>query len=63
LRAGNFEGFVAAPDPDVVVRIDQAAARPGAPRVIRGAKTWAKGQRPFAQLVQPMLVNGQMGLM
>src|SRR6184192_32235 len=34
LRSGDFEGLVAALDPDVLVRIDEAAARPGAPREI-----------------------------
>lgn len=51
---------------DVVVRIDEAAARPGAPREIRGAPNWAKGaiafSRQLAGAVQPMLVNGEVGL-
>ena len=65
LRGGDFEGLMAVLDPEVVVRIDEAAARPGAPREIRGAKAWAKGAVAFAQLarsVQPMLVNGTVGL-
>ena len=66
LRAGDFEGLVAVLDPDVVVRIDEAAARPGAPREIHGAQNWAKGaiafSRQFAGAVQPMLVNGEVGL-
>jgi RNA polymerase sigma factor (sigma-70 family) len=52
-------------DPDVVVRVDEAAARLGAPREIRGARNWAKGAIAFSQLArsaQPMLVNGAVGL-
>jgi len=41
LRRGDFEGLVAVLDPDVVVRIDEAAARPAGPREIRGARNWA----------------------
>lgn len=65
LRGGDFEGLLAVPDPDVVVRVDEAAARPGAPREIRGAANWAKGAIAFSQLarmVQPMLVDGAVGL-
>lgn len=65
LRAGDFEGIVAVLDPDVVVRVDEAAARPGAPREIRGARIWAKGAVAFSRLarsVQPMLVDGAVGL-
>lgn len=66
LHRGDFEGLVAVLDPDVVVRIDEAAARPGAPREIHGARNWAKGaiafSRQLAGAVQPMLVNGELGL-
>ena len=66
LRRGDFEGLVAVLDPDVAVRIDEVAARPGAPREIRGARNWAKGAIAFSQqlagAVQPMLVNGEVGL-
>lgn len=65
LRGGDFEGLMAVLDPEVVVRIDEAAARPGAPREIRGAKAWAKGAVAFSQLarsLQPMLVDGTVGL-
>src|SRR5487761_653916 len=65
LRAGDFEGLVAVLAPDVVVRVDEAAARPGAPREVRGARTWAKGALAFSQIVkfvQPALVNGSVGL-
>jgi RNA polymerase sigma-70 factor (ECF subfamily) len=66
LRRGDFEGLVAVLDPDVVVKIDEAAARPAGPREIRGALNWAKGaisfSRQLAGTVQPMLVNGDVGL-
>jgi len=65
LRAGDIEGLISVLDPDVVVHVDEAAARPGAPREIRGAQTWARGAVAFAamaQHVQPALVNGSAGL-
>jgi RNA polymerase sigma-70 factor (ECF subfamily) len=66
IRAGDIEGLIAVLDPDVVVRIDGAAARPGAPREIHGARNWAKGAIAFSQQlagdIRPMLVNGEVGL-
>jgi RNA polymerase sigma-70 factor (ECF subfamily) len=65
LRAGDFEGLVAVLDPDVVVRLDEGAATPGAPREIRGAENWARGAVAFsrmAQSVQLAVVNGAVGL-
>ena len=66
LRRGDFEGLISVLDPDVVVRVDEAGARPGAPREIRGARNWAKGAiafSQFAQSIQPMLVDGAVGLL
>jgi RNA polymerase sigma factor (sigma-70 family) len=66
LRAGDVERLIAILDPDVAVRIDETAARPGAPREFRGAQTWAKGAVAFAHLaasLQPVLVDGSVGLM
>ena len=65
VRAGDFDGLVAVLDPDVVVRIDEAAAVPGTPREIRGARNWAKGAINFsrgARFAEPMLVDGTVGL-
>ena len=65
LRGGDFEGLLAVLDPDVVVRVDEALAGPGAPREIRGARNWATGALAFskvARFVQPTLVNGAVGL-
>jgi RNA polymerase sigma-70 factor (ECF subfamily) len=60
-----LERLVAVLDRDVVVRIDEAAARPGAPREIRGARNWAKGAVAFshmAQCAQAALVDGSVGI-
>jgi hypothetical protein len=66
LKKGDFEGLVAALHPDIVVRIDETAARTGAPKEIRGARNGAKGAIAFSRQVQggvqPMLVNGEVGL-
>jgi RNA polymerase sigma factor (sigma-70 family) len=65
VRAGDFDGLVAVLDPDVVIRIDEAAAIPGTPREIRGARNWAKGAISFsrgARFAEPMLVDGTVGL-
>lgn len=66
VRAGDFEGLVAVLDPDLVVRVDEAAARPGARREIHGAENWARGALAFSRLVQfgaeLALVNGAVGI-
>lgn len=65
LRAGDFDGLVAALDPDVVARVDAAAASPGRLREVRGALNWARGAIAFSQMarfVQPALINGSPGL-
>lgn len=63
LRGGDFEGLLAVLDPDVVVRVDQGPQ--GAPREVRGARTWAQGALAFSQharFAQPALVDGAVGL-
>ena len=65
LRARDFKGLLAVLDPDVVVRIDESAAAPGAPREIHGAENWARGAVAFSALahsIEPMLVDGTVGL-
>jgi len=72
IRAGDFEGLIAVLDPDVLVHIDEAGGRPGAPREARGARAWAKGavawgkSAPgFAQAMrfaQTALIDGEAGI-
>jgi RNA polymerase sigma-70 factor (ECF subfamily) len=65
LRRGDLEGLLAVLDPDVVVRADGAAARPGAPREVRGAREWATQALALsrgARFARPALVNGAVGL-
>jgi RNA polymerase sigma-70 factor (ECF subfamily) len=65
LRAGDFDALVAVLDPHVVIRADAAAAAPGAPSEVRGARTWARQALGFsrgARFAQPALVNGAVGL-
>ncbi|HTV55465.1 MAG TPA: sigma-70 family RNA polymerase sigma factor [Terriglobia bacterium] len=64
-RGGDLDGLLAVLDPDVVVRIDEAAAPTGAPREIRGAGNWAKRAIEFSRsirFVAPALLNGNAGL-
>jgi RNA polymerase sigma factor (sigma-70 family) len=67
-RGGDFDALVALLDPDVVLRNDAGAGRPGASFVIRGAEAAAKqalrGLRSAipSALVQPALVNGAAGV-
>ena len=65
----DFEGLMNVLDPDLVVHIDPAAARPGAPTEIHGAEAWAKGAVVFAQAfadlarsTTPALIDGNLGL-
>jgi RNA polymerase sigma factor (sigma-70 family) len=65
LRAGDFKALVAVLDPDLVVRVDEAAAQSGGPREIRGAENWARGAVAFsriARLLEPMVIDGAVGL-
>jgi RNA polymerase sigma-70 factor, ECF subfamily len=63
-RGGDFEALVALLDPDVVLRVDRGALRPGASREVRGAPAVAEQVRSFARLApsaRPALVNGAPG--
>jgi len=75
LHSGDFEGLIAVLDPDVIVRVDEAAGRPGAAREVRGAEKWARGAIAFTQAArgtiafaqaargtEAMLVDGRVGL-
>ncbi len=64
-HAGDIDGLLAVLDPDAVIRIDAAASRSGAERIVKGASMWI---RQFVALsrgmrfVQPALVNGSVGV-
>jgi RNA polymerase sigma-70 factor (ECF subfamily) len=63
-RDGDFDALVAVLDPDVVLRVDRGAGRPGASREVRGAAAVAEQVRTFASLARfarPALVNGTAG--
>jgi RNA polymerase sigma-70 factor (ECF subfamily) len=63
-REGDFERLLAVLDPDVVLRSDGGAARPGLDRVIRGADAvaaQAKGFGRFTGTAKRALVNGVPG--
>jgi len=64
LRRGDVEGLLSVLDPDVLVKVDEGAGRPGGPREIRGARNWAKGAIAFSQharFAQAALVDGAVG--
>jgi RNA polymerase sigma-70 factor (ECF subfamily) len=64
-RGGDFDALVAVLDPDVVLRSDGGAARPGATAVARGALAVARRAITFAQpgaSVRPVRVNGAAGV-
>jgi RNA polymerase sigma factor (sigma-70 family) len=68
LRAGDFEALMNVLDPNLVVHIDPAAARPGAPTEVHGAQAWAKSAVAFAaafadlaRATTPALINGNIG--
>jgi RNA polymerase sigma factor (sigma-70 family) len=60
-REGDFERLLAVLDPDIVVRSDGGAARPGLVSVVRGAEAAAKQAmsfRRFAETSTRALING-----
>ncbi len=63
-RAGDFEGLVAALDPEVAVHADAVAAAGGAARDLHGAEAWARQALLYsrgARFVQMALVDGSVG--
>ena len=65
LRAGDVEGIVAVLDPDVLVRVDATGAAAGRAVELRGARTWATGAVAFAsmaEMMEPALVDGRVGI-
>ena len=64
-RGGDFDALVAVLHPDVVLRSDGGAVRPGASFVMRGAREVAESALSFARMspfVRPALVNGAAGV-
>jgi RNA polymerase sigma factor (sigma-70 family) len=64
-RDGDFDALVAVLDPDIVLRGDGGPTRPRLSTLLRGAHAvagQAKGFRQFAGTLQPVLVNGAVGL-
>jgi RNA polymerase sigma factor (sigma-70 family) len=63
-RGGDFEALLEVLDPEVVLRVDRGALRPGAPREVRGARAVAEQVGTFRRLgrfARPALVNGAAG--
>ena len=63
-RDGDFEALLDVLDPDVVIRADHGAVRPGA-SVVRGARAVAEGALTFSRLAgaaRTALVNGAPGI-
>ena len=60
-RDGDFQGLLAVLDPDVVLRSDGGATRPGLVAILRGAEAVASGAmayRQFGDTATRALVNG-----
>ena len=63
-RAGDFDRLVAVLDPDVILRSDGGAGRPGLVSVRHGAQAVAQGAlafRRFGETASRVLVNGVPG--
>jgi RNA polymerase sigma-70 factor (ECF subfamily) len=64
-RDGDFDALVAVLDPEIVLRSDGGALRPGHTRITHGAEAVARQALTFARLtpyVRPVLVNGAAGV-
>jgi RNA polymerase sigma factor (sigma-70 family) len=64
-RGGDFAALVAVLDPDVVLRVDRGAVRPGGSTEVRGAAAVAAEAGRYASLARfarPALVNGAAGV-
>jgi RNA polymerase sigma-70 factor, ECF subfamily len=64
-RDGDFDALVAVLDPDVVLRSEGGAGRPGVSAIVRGAPAVARQALTFAPLgrfARPALVNGAAGV-
>jgi len=61
-REGNFDALLAALDPDVTMRGDEASIRMGGPRQMRGSHTVAKAFNGRAQAARFALMDGEPGI-
>ena len=62
-RGGDFEALVALLDPDIVMRTDFGARKPGAPRVYHGVEALLKHAHAIPNSVlHPALINGVAGV-
>jgi RNA polymerase sigma-70 factor (ECF subfamily) len=61
-RGGDFAALLALLDPDVVLRADSAAVQAGASGELRGPRAVAEQFSGRAQVAQPVLVDGAVGL-
>ena len=62
-RAGDFERLLSVLDPDIVMRLDKAAAPPGVPLELRDRELIAKQAiKGGARAAQAALVNGEAGI-
>jgi RNA polymerase sigma-70 factor (ECF subfamily) len=61
-RGGDLQGLVAALDPDVVFRADEAAVRLGDVRELRGAETVARFFLGRAQAARSAVIDGAVGV-
>jgi RNA polymerase sigma-70 factor (ECF subfamily) len=62
-RGGDFDALLAVLAPDVVLRSDAAARRPGVPAELRGAREVAsRAVKGGARAARPVLVNGAVGV-
>jgi RNA polymerase sigma-70 factor (ECF subfamily) len=64
VRQGDIEGLIAVLDPNVVLRVDGGTQRPGATRVVHGARAVIDGAMRFAStapFARQVFVNGTPG--
>ncbi|HEV8191220.1 MAG TPA: sigma-70 family RNA polymerase sigma factor [Ktedonobacterales bacterium] len=61
-RSGDFDALLMLLDPDVVYRADSAAVAVGSAGEVHGAQDVAKQFAGRAQVAQPALINGTVGL-
>ena len=61
-RGGDFEALLAVLDPEVILRADESAVYPGAPREMRGAAAVARRAFKGARGAEMAVVNGAVGV-